>query len=211
MAEQALTFPPPSYSTRWFSEYFGSQIWISATLRSFGVAFVTAILATVLGGMAALALARSDSRFGKAVFGLMLAPMIVPRIVIAVGDMHRPRMLNIPGEDLPHVAHYFDEPHRYYRKKLLIVGGRNSAVEAALELFRAGVHVTLVHRHAKLGSSIKYWVRPDMENRIGAPASIGEHTRELLKELGLQEDRIAALEERKIILAEGPWSTPGKG
>ncbi|EEX11759.1 binding-protein-dependent transport systems inner membrane component [Citreicella sp. SE45] len=84
-AEQALTFPPPSYSTRWFSEYFGSQIWISATLRSFGVAFATAILATLLGGMAALALARSDSKWGKAVFGLMLAPMIVPRIVIAVG------------------------------------------------------------------------------------------------------------------------------
>ncbi|SFC84149.1 ABC transporter permease subunit [Salipiger profundus] len=84
-ADQTLTFPPPEYSTRWFEEYFGSPIWISATIRSFGVAFVTAILATVLGGMAALALARSDSRFGKAVFGLMLAPMIVPRIVIAVG------------------------------------------------------------------------------------------------------------------------------
>jgi putative spermidine/putrescine transport system permease protein len=83
--EQTLAFPPPSYSTRWFSEYFGSQIWISATLRSFGVAFATAILATLLGGMAALALARSDSKFGKTVFGLMLAPMIVPRIVIAVG------------------------------------------------------------------------------------------------------------------------------
>ncbi|MBN9886938.1 ABC transporter permease subunit [Salipiger abyssi] len=84
-AEQTLAFPPPAYSTRWFGEYFGSQIWISATIRSFGVAFATAILATVLGGMAALALARSDSRLGKLVFGLMLAPMIVPRIVIAVG------------------------------------------------------------------------------------------------------------------------------
>lgn len=84
-AEQTLAFPPPAYSTRWFEEYFGSQIWISATVRSFGVAFATAILATVLGGMAALALARSNSRFGKLIFGLMLAPMIVPRIVIAVG------------------------------------------------------------------------------------------------------------------------------
>lgn len=84
-SEQALDFPPPGLSTRWFETYFNSPIWISATLRSFGVAFVTAILATVLGGLAALALARSDSRFGKTVFGLMLAPMIVPRIVIAVG------------------------------------------------------------------------------------------------------------------------------
>lgn len=84
-ADQALTFPPPSYSTRWFETYFNSPIWISATIRSFGVAFATAFLATTLGGMAALALARSDSRFKKAIFGLMLAPMIVPRIVIAVG------------------------------------------------------------------------------------------------------------------------------
>ncbi|MGO4854012.1 ABC transporter permease subunit [Phaeovulum sp. W22_SRMD_FR3] len=84
-SDQALTFPPPGYSTRWFAQYFNSPIWISATIRSFGVAFATAILATVLGGMAALALARSDSRFGKAIFALMLAPMIVPRIVIAVG------------------------------------------------------------------------------------------------------------------------------
>lgn len=84
-SEQALTFPPPGFSSRWFETYFNSPIWISATIRSFGVAFVTALLATVLGGLAALALARSNSRFGKAIFGLMLAPMIVPRIVIAVG------------------------------------------------------------------------------------------------------------------------------
>jgi len=84
-SDQALTFPPPGYSTRWFEQYFNSPVWISATIRSFGVAFATAFLATVLGGMAALALARSNSRFGKAIFGLMLAPMIVPRIVIAVG------------------------------------------------------------------------------------------------------------------------------
>lgn len=84
-ADQALTFPPPAYSTRWFEQYLNSPIWISATIRSFGVAFATALLATLLGGMAALALARSDSRWGKAIFGLMLAPMIVPRIVIAVG------------------------------------------------------------------------------------------------------------------------------
>lgn len=84
-ADRALTFPPPGYSLRWFEQYFNSPIWISATIRSFGVAFATAFAATFLGGLAALALARSDSRFGKTIFGLMLAPMIVPRIVIAVG------------------------------------------------------------------------------------------------------------------------------
>lgn len=84
-SEQTLEFPPPGFSTRWFETYFNSPIWITATIRSFGVAFVTALLATILGGFAALALARSKSRFNKAIFGLMLAPMIVPRIVIAVG------------------------------------------------------------------------------------------------------------------------------
>ncbi|MCB1479999.1 MAG: ABC transporter permease subunit [Rhodobiaceae bacterium] len=80
-----LEFPPPGYSLRWFELYFNSPIWISATVRSFGVAFATAILATLIGGMAALAIARSRSRWNGAIFAFMLAPMIVPRIVIAVG------------------------------------------------------------------------------------------------------------------------------
>ncbi|WP_245964183.1 ABC transporter permease subunit [Roseovarius spongiae] len=84
-SDRALTFPPPGFSMRWFQTYFDSAIWISATIRSFGVAFATAFAATVLGGFAALALARSDSRYSRVIFGLMLAPMIVPRIVIAVG------------------------------------------------------------------------------------------------------------------------------
>lgn len=83
--ERALTFPPTGYSLRWFEEFFNSPIWISATIRSFGVAFATAIFATILGGLAALAMARSQSRFTKVIFGLVLAPMVAPRIVIAVG------------------------------------------------------------------------------------------------------------------------------
>jgi thioredoxin reductase (NADPH) len=74
--------------------------------------------------------------------------------------------LNVPGEDLPHVHHYYSEPHPYYRQRVVIVGGGNSAAEWALELFRSGAHVTLVHRHAELKKTIKYWVRPDIENRI---------------------------------------------
>lgn len=80
-----LEFPPPGYALRWFDVYFNSPIWISATVRSFGVAFATAILATAIGGLAALALARSRSRWNGTIFAFMLAPMIVPRIVIAVG------------------------------------------------------------------------------------------------------------------------------
>ncbi|WP_312795170.1 ABC transporter permease subunit [Tianweitania sp.] len=81
----SLQFPPPGYSLRWFEQYFSSPVWLAATLRSFGVAFATAFCATVLGGLAALALARSQSRWNGPIFALMLAPMVVPRIVIAVG------------------------------------------------------------------------------------------------------------------------------
>src|SRR5260221_11748074 len=75
-------------------------------------------------------------------------------------------MLGVPGEALPHVHHYSSEPHAYYRQRVVIVGGANSAAESALELHRAGAHVTLVHRSPELKSTIKYWVRPDIENRI---------------------------------------------
>jgi thioredoxin reductase (NADPH) len=87
-------------------------------------------------------------------------------VVLAIGYYDRPNYLGIPGEDLPHVSHYYQEAHPHYRRRVVIVGGKNSAAEAALELFRAGAQVTLVHRHATLGDSIKYWVRPDIENRI---------------------------------------------
>ena len=87
-------------------------------------------------------------------------------VVLAIGYYDHPNCLGVPGEHLPHVSHYYSEPHPYYRRRVVIVGGRNSAAEAALELYRAGARVTLVHRGAELGASIKYWVRPDIENRI---------------------------------------------
>lgn len=87
-------------------------------------------------------------------------------VVLATGAYDVPNVLGVPGEDLPHVSHYYREPHPYYRRRVVIVGGKNSAAEAALELYRAGASVTLVHRHAALGESIKYWVRPDIDNRI---------------------------------------------
>src|SRR5687767_3466893 len=87
-------------------------------------------------------------------------------VVLAIGYYDLPNYLGVPGEDLPHVSHYYTDAHPYYRQRVVVVGGKNSAAEASLEMFRAGVHVTLVHRHATLGDSIKYWVRPDIENRI---------------------------------------------
>lgn len=87
-------------------------------------------------------------------------------VVLATGAYDFPNRLDIPGEDLPHVSHFYTEAHPYYRQQVVIVGGKNSAADAALELYRAGASVTLVHRGTALGDSIKYWVRPDLENRI---------------------------------------------
>ena len=87
-------------------------------------------------------------------------------VVLAIGYFDRPNLLHVPGEDLPHVNHYYQEPYAFYRKRVVVVGGGNSAAEAALELYRAGALVTLVHRRSELKSTIKYWVRPDIDNRI---------------------------------------------
>jgi thioredoxin reductase (NADPH) len=87
-------------------------------------------------------------------------------VVLAIGYYDRPNYLGVPGEDLPHVSHYYKEAHPHYRQRVVVVGGRNSAAETSLELYRAGAHVTLVHWGPTLGDTIKYWVRPDIENRI---------------------------------------------
>lgn len=87
-------------------------------------------------------------------------------VIVATGYYDHPNWLGIPGEELPHVHHYYSEPHPYYRRRVVIVGGGNSAAEAALEMHRVGAAVTLIHRHGELKSTIKYWVRPDIENRI---------------------------------------------
>jgi thioredoxin reductase (NADPH) len=90
------------------------------------------------------------------------------RLVLATGYYDNPTMLNVPGEELPHVSHYFDEAHRNYGLNVVVIGGKNSAIEAALELYRAGAHVTLVYRKTEFPPSVKYWIKPDIENRIKA-------------------------------------------
>jgi len=87
-------------------------------------------------------------------------------VVMASGYYDHPNTIGVPGEELPHVSHYYGEAHGYYRKRVVVVGGKNSAAIAALELYRAGAQVTLVHRRPELSPSIKYWIRPDLENRI---------------------------------------------
>src|SRR5580700_362292 len=87
-------------------------------------------------------------------------------VVVAIGYYDHPVRIDVPGEDFPHVRHFYSEPYPYFRQRVVVVGGANSAAEAALELHRAGAHVTLVHRADALKPTIKYWVRPDIENRI---------------------------------------------
>jgi thioredoxin reductase (NADPH) len=87
-------------------------------------------------------------------------------VVIASGAYDMANRLGVPGEDLPHVSHYYREPHIYYRRRVVIVGGKNSAAEAALDIFRNGGEARIVHRGPAMGDSIKYWVKPDIENRI---------------------------------------------
>jgi thioredoxin reductase (NADPH) len=91
---------------------------------------------------------------------------VTDAVVFATGYFDNPNLLNIPGEDLPHVAHYFTEGHRYWRRKVIVIGAGNSSVDAALECWRAGAEVTLVHFGESLDRSVKAWVLPDIVNRI---------------------------------------------
>jgi len=90
------------------------------------------------------------------------------KVIIATGYYDRPNRLGIPGEDGPNVSHYFTDAHPYWNQDVVVIGGKNSAAEAALELFRGGARVTLVHRQPEMGKTLKYWVKPDIENRIRA-------------------------------------------
>ncbi len=88
------------------------------------------------------------------------------KIILATGYYDIPILLNVPGEDLAKVAHYYTEAHPYYGMRVAVIGGKNSAAIAALDLYRHGASVTLIHRGGELSKSIKYWIKPDIENRI---------------------------------------------
>lgn len=91
----------------------------------------------------------------------------VEKLILCTGGTDRPRRLNIPGEDLPHVSHYFQDPHAYFGRRLLIVGGKNSAVEAALRCHAAGAEVSISYRRERLPEkSIKYWLMPEIAGLI---------------------------------------------
>jgi len=114
------------------------------------------------------------------------------RLVLATGYYDHPNRLGVPGEDLPQVSHYFDDPHRGTGQDVVVIGGKNSAAEAALELHRAGARVTLVYRGAEFKNSLKYWVKPDLENRIKA----GEIAARLSSE-------VARIEPHAVVIRRG--------
>lgn len=110
-------------------------------------------------------------------------------VIIATGFYDIPNYLNIPGEDLPKVAHYYGDPHYYATQKVIVVGASNSAVDAALEIYRKGGDVTMIVRKHQIGERVKYWVRPDIINRI-EEGSIK----------GLFNARLAEIREKEVII-----------
>ncbi len=91
---------------------------------------------------------------------------LAKRVIISTGFYDIPNLMNIPGEDLEKVKHYYTEPYPYAKQKIVVVGSSNSSVDAALETYRKGAEVTMIIRHSEISENVKYWVKPDIENRI---------------------------------------------
>jgi thioredoxin reductase (NADPH) len=120
------------------------------------------------------------------------------KVIIATGYYDNPNKLGIPGEQLAKVSHYYTDAHPYFQKKVMVVGGNNSAAEAALELYRNGAEATLVHRGPAMGKAIKYWVLPDINNRI-SQGEIRALFSSRLKEIREEEVVVETPEGEKVI------------
>ena len=129
-------------------------------------------------------------------------------VVIAIGYYDHPNIMGVPGEDLPHVSHYYTEAHPFYDRDVVVIGGKNSAAEAALDLFRGGARVSLVHRGAELGSTVKYWVRPDIENRL-KKREITPYLSARVLEITPDHVKIAQEGDRREILAQQVFALTG--
>jgi len=112
---------------------------------------------------------------------------VTRHVIAATGQFDTPNLMNIPGENLAKVSHYYSEGHRYFKKSVAVIGGKNSGVETALDLYHHGANVTLIHRGETLGKSVKYWILPDIENRI-KEGKIRAHFKTAV--LQIKDDRI---------------------
>lgn len=119
-------------------------------------------------------------------------------VILATGFYDIPKTINVPGEELPKISHYYKDPHYYAKQKIAIVGASNSAVDAALECYRKGADVTMIIRGPEIGKRVKYWVRPDIENRI-AEGSIKAYFNTIIKEI-TPRDIIINTQEQEITL-----------
>jgi len=124
---------------------------------------------------------------------------LATHVIVAIGFYDKPNLMHIPGENLPKVRHYYNDPHYYANQKVVVVGSSNSSVDAALETYRKGAEVTMVIRKSEISSRVKYWVRPDIENRI-KEGSIHVYFNSCLT--AIEEDRVhVQTPEGNIVLA----------
>jgi thioredoxin reductase (NADPH) len=120
------------------------------------------------------------------------------KLVVATGFYDLPNDLRIPGEDLPKVMHYYKEPHPYYDMDVVIIGAKNSAAIAALELWRRGARVTIVHRWPEIHKNVKYWIKPDIENRI-KNGEVAAHFNSSVLEITPESVRIKTPEGERVL------------
>ena len=130
------------------------------------------------------------------------------KIILATGFYDNPNRLNVEGEDLEHVSHYYSDPLRHFNQNVVVVGGKNSAVEAALELFRSGARVSIIHRREAIKESVKYWVLPDIQNRIDEK-SIEVYLNSQVKRITPESVEIEGKEGGKKIAADAVYLLTG--
>ena len=125
-------------------------------------------------------------------------------VALATGYFHRPRRLGLPGEDAAWVHCRYREPYRHFGERVVVVGGGNSAAEAALDLWRNGARVTVVHRGASIKETVKYWLKPDFENRVAA-GSIAAHFRSRVLRFAADGVEIEGPEGRQLLPADAAY------
>lgn len=118
-------------------------------------------------------------------------------VIISTGFYDIPNMMNIPGENLDKVKHYYTEPYPFAKQKIVVIGSSNSAVDAALETYRKGAEVTMIIRHSEISKSVKYWVKPDIENRISEGNITAHFNSELLE---IKENSVIFKDEKGEIM-----------
>ncbi|MDZ7801377.1 MAG: YpdA family putative bacillithiol disulfide reductase [Trueperaceae bacterium] len=134
-------------------------------------------------------------------------------VILATGYFDHPNRLGVPGEDLPHVSHYYDEAHPHYGRDVVIVGAGSSAADAALDLFRGGARVTMVHRGDDFRHSLKYWIRPNLENRVkegSIHVHFGAEVREIRPEVvrAVKGPQELAIPAERVFLLTGYHAPP---